>query len=237
VASGASGDVTGITVSNGIAGTSLTGPVPALTLATTAKGDLLAGTGSNTAQALTVGANDTVLTADSATATGLKWAAAAAGGMTSIASGSLTGASVVLGSIPATYKALRLVLNNSYGVSNAGLECIITGITTNYFSFANFNENGTAGISTGSGAYFSYFKGSQLNSSNNNYVVIDFPNYAETTSRKMFLGQASFINAASTRTIANLTATNASFAAITSLTLQLSTGNWAGGTYILYGVS
>ena len=79
VASGASGDVTGITVSNGIAGTSLTGPVPALTLATTAKGDLLAGTGSNTAQALTVGANDTVLTADSTTGTGLKWAAAAGG--------------------------------------------------------------------------------------------------------------------------------------------------------------
>ena len=84
VASGASGDVTGITVSNGIAGTSLTGPVPALTLATTAKGDLLAGTGSNTAQALTVGANATVLTADSTTATGLKWAAAAASGMTLI---------------------------------------------------------------------------------------------------------------------------------------------------------
>ena len=84
VASGASGDVTGITVSNGIAGTSLSGPVPALTLATTAKGDLLAGTGSNTAQALTVGANDTVLTADSTTATGLKWAtsAAAASGLT-----------------------------------------------------------------------------------------------------------------------------------------------------------
>ena len=73
------GDITGVTVSNGIAGTSLTGPVPALTLATTAKGDLLAGTGSNTAQALAVGANATVLTADSTTATGLKWAAAFAG--------------------------------------------------------------------------------------------------------------------------------------------------------------
>ena len=90
VASGASGDVTGITVSNGIAGTSLTGPVPALTLATTAKGDLLAGTGSNTAQALTVGANNTVLTADSTTATGLKWAAAVAGKVLQVVQGSTT---------------------------------------------------------------------------------------------------------------------------------------------------
>jgi len=48
-----------------------------------AKGDLAAGTGANTAAKLTVGTNDYVLTADSAQATGLKWAEApgAAGGV------------------------------------------------------------------------------------------------------------------------------------------------------------
>ena len=44
-----------------------------------AKGDLAVGTGANTASRLAVGANDTVLTADSAEATGVKWAAAGAG--------------------------------------------------------------------------------------------------------------------------------------------------------------
>jgi hypothetical protein len=44
-----------------------------------AKGDLIAGTGSQTFDNLTVGANNTVLTADSSTATGLKWATPAAG--------------------------------------------------------------------------------------------------------------------------------------------------------------
>lgn len=39
-----------------------------------AKGDLLVGTGAGTLSAQTVGANNTVLTADSAEATGLKWA-------------------------------------------------------------------------------------------------------------------------------------------------------------------
>jgi microcystin-dependent protein len=40
-----------------------------------AKGDLIAATADNTVARLAVGANDTVLTADSSTATGLKWSA------------------------------------------------------------------------------------------------------------------------------------------------------------------
>jgi len=45
-----------------------------------AKGDLAVGTGANTAQKLTVGSNNQVLTADSAQTTGLKWATPAGGG-------------------------------------------------------------------------------------------------------------------------------------------------------------
>jgi hypothetical protein len=45
-----------------------------------AKGDIIAATAADTVARLAVGANNTVLTADSSTATGLKWAAVAAGG-------------------------------------------------------------------------------------------------------------------------------------------------------------
>ena len=44
-----------------------------------AKGDIIAATAADTVSRLAVGANDTVLTADSSAATGLKWATPAAG--------------------------------------------------------------------------------------------------------------------------------------------------------------
>jgi hypothetical protein len=82
-ASGATGDIEGVTAGVGISGGGTSGTVTvtnSMATAIDAKGDLVPGTGADTFARLAVGANGTILTADSAEATGMKWAAAAGGG-------------------------------------------------------------------------------------------------------------------------------------------------------------
>ena len=91
VASGATGDIEGVTAGIGISGGGTSGTVTvtnSMATAIDAKGDLVAGTGADAFSRLAVGANDTVLTADSAEATGLKWATPVTGAYTTLASGS-----------------------------------------------------------------------------------------------------------------------------------------------------
>ena len=79
----ASGDIEGVTAGVGISGGGTSGTVTitnSMATAIDAKGDLVPGTGADTFSRLAVGANGTVLTADSAETTGLKWAAPAGGG-------------------------------------------------------------------------------------------------------------------------------------------------------------
>jgi hypothetical protein len=70
------GDITAVTAGTGISGGGTSGAVTITNSMATeiaAKGDLIAGTGSQTFDNLTVGANNRLLMADSTATTGLKW--------------------------------------------------------------------------------------------------------------------------------------------------------------------
>jgi hypothetical protein len=121
-----------------------------------AKGDLIAATAADTPARLAIGANNTVLTADSAEATGMKWAAAAGGGKilqvvqgttttaTTIATTTMTDTTItatitpssatskVLVLISAAYNASRTAANSAIGAK------VLRGATT-------IQDYGTAG--------------------------------------------------------------------------------------------
>jgi hypothetical protein len=137
VASGATGDIEGVTAGVGISGGGTSGTVTitnSMATAIDAKGDLVAGTAADTFSRLAVGANNTVLTADSAEATGLKWAAPAGGGkvlqvvsntystQTSIQSTTMTdtGLSATITPTASTSKILVLVTQNFLSYVQSG---------------------------------------------------------------------------------------------------------------------
>ena len=76
----AAGDITGVTAGTGISGGGTSGTVTvtnSMATAIDAKGDLIAGTGADAFSRLASGANDTILVADSTTATGLAYKSSA----------------------------------------------------------------------------------------------------------------------------------------------------------------
>jgi hypothetical protein len=114
----AAGDITGVTAGTGISGGGTSGTVTITNSMATeiaAKGDLIVGTGSQTFDNLTVGTNGHTLVADSTTATGLKWAAPAAGGK-------------VLQVVNATYATEVINTTNTY--ADTGLTATITCSST-----------------------------------------------------------------------------------------------------------
>jgi hypothetical protein len=96
-----------------------------------AKGDLLAGTADNTIGTRSIGANGTVLTADSAEATGMKWAAAAGSDYVLINTYTMpgTGATYSVNSVfTSTYTNYQIIgkINNT-STGNIGLKLRASG--------------------------------------------------------------------------------------------------------------
>jgi hypothetical protein len=129
-------------------------------VAAAAKGDLVVGNATNDSGVLAVGSTNQVLTVDSSTATGLKWATpAAGGGMTLISTTTLSGSTTTISSIPQTYKHLYLVYA-PFGGTGVGLRF---NTSTQYYGFSYSVIAGSTFIDgsngTGNDSFYMYGNG------------------------------------------------------------------------------
>jgi trimeric autotransporter adhesin len=198
----------------------------------TTKGDILVATANNTPVRQAVGADGTVLTANSAQADGVEWATPTSGGMTLLSTTTLTGASVTISSIPSTYNDLIINIVNFLPATD-GSRLVLR---MNADSTANRHSIATSGAFDSTS--FDFFENTD-NAVTQSLYRLQIPNYANTTTWKLATLYY-VVNDPTTST--NFRATRNSMGiynqtgAISSLQLFANSGNMTSGSVLLYGV-
>lgn len=202
----------------------------------TTKGDVY--TFSTADARLAVGANDTVLTADSSTATGLKWATPAAGGMTLISTTTLSGTSVSLTSIPQTYNSLFLIVNGvTWGTGTNGFSLTLNSDAGNNYYITGTDSGSNVRNVNGVGSFRYNRFYDQLNTGGNNCYSFMLNNYTISSYKPVQLYSVYQSSNASTIYSENFAGGYASNTAITSLQMTTNAGyTFSAGTARLYGV-
>lgn len=209
-----------------------------------AKGDLIAASAADTAARLAVGANNTVLTADSSTATGLKWAAPSAGSLTLVSATSFSGVAnhAVDNCFTSTYKNYKIFINvDSFTGTNPNfglqMRASSSNTTSNYQTLRVYyftNASGPAGDTNYAGT--SQMGISLGNTGNDDRVNVDLTMYKPQEAKPTVASvRATGFNGSNFIDL-SISALQTDSTAFDGLNLLASTGNMT-GTIKIYGLS
>lgn len=245
-ASGATGDIEGVTAGVGISGGGTSGTVTItndMATTITASGDIVVGTGSGTYDNLPIGTTNQVLTADTTVSPyKVKWATPASGGsQTLLSTTTLSGTSTTISSISGAYRALYIY----------GYDIKTTSGTANIQLIWNSFTVGTYGTVITAGAYSTFLTTRLANAAGINDAAAarasisttgscqfycNFPEYASTDQLKLANG---WINPTYSEDVSTFAVLNdTSNAAVTSFKITTTAGTASlTGTVKVYGVN
>ena len=213
-------------------GSSVDTSLKSLSPGTTA-GDIDYYTSSTAKSRIGIGSSGQVLTVSGGVPA---WATASSGGMTSLATGTLSGASVTISSISGSYNDLHLVITNRvHATANKAAAIRFNGDSgVKYTVATGYNNDTSAGITTPDQTFIR--TGGDAASSGTSYSIeyLKIYNYANTSIYKICDTNSYTTN--TTASIRNSIGFYQSAAAITSITILAESGNLTSGNYVLYGV-
>jgi hypothetical protein len=197
----------------------------------TTTADMIYSSSGSTPERLGIGTVGQVLTVNSG-ATAPEWAAPSSGSMTQLATGTLSGSTLTLSSISASYQDLLLVCNNFYPSANSYLSIKVNNTADIYARTSTTSSSNP--INT---AQIDFSNSEVYNADKDNYLAFRIDNYANTTSNKFgfenwILGNTSGTSWNIGQAIDAIRTTSA----INRIDLILTAGSFSAGTYTLYGV-
>jgi hypothetical protein len=197
-----------------------------------AKGDVIAATAADTVTRLAVGTNNTVLTADSSTATGLKWAAPI--GITLLSTTTLSGASTTISGISQSYTNLFVQM---VGMTNATADGVFSVKPNNITAIYGSSIQGTTVSNLASGVLTSGVSMSRTNNQAAYTLLINnYTNPLSTTFLNVSFNGICLDTSGGFYSGTNINASWAGGLPVTSLVFANSGGAFTAGTVLVYGV-